>query len=100
MAPEQVRARTIDQRTDIYSLGILMYEIFVGRPPYKGEDHLATLFQHVEGKAVPAKQANPKISDALNEIIMKTMALNPENRYQDASELLAAINELLAVEAA
>lgn len=100
MAPEQVRARTIDQRTDIYSLGILMYEIFVGRPPYKGEDHLATLFQHVEGKAVPAKQANPKISDALNNIIMKTMALNPDERYQDANELLIAINELLEVEAA
>ncbi len=95
MAPEQVRARTIDQRTDIYSLGILLYEIFVGRAPYKGEDHLATLFQHVEGKAVPASKANPKISDELSDIIMKTMSLNPDERYQTAEELSAAFDGIL-----
>jgi len=95
MAPEQVRARTIDQRTDIYSLGILLYEIFVGRAPYKGEDHLATLFQHVEGKAVPASKANPKISDELSGIIMKTMSLNPDDRYQTAEDLSTALDELL-----
>ncbi len=94
MAPEQVRARTIDQRTDIYSLGILLYEIFVGRSPYKGEDHLATLFQHVEGKAVPASKANPKISNELSDVIMKTMSLNPDDRYQTAEELSAALGEI------
>jgi len=100
MAPEQVRARAIDQRTDIYSLGILLYETFVGRAPYKGEDHLATLFQHVEGKAVPAHQANPKISEALSAVIMKTMAVSPEARYQTAEELMKAIETLLEQEAA
>ncbi len=100
MAPEQVRARAIDSRTDIYSLGILMYEIFVGRPPYKGEDHLATLFQHVEGKAVPAHIANPKVSEALSHVIMRTMSVKPEDRYQTAEELLAAISEVLEREAA
>ena len=100
MAPEQVRARAIDQRTDIYSLGILLYEVFVGRAPYKGEDHLATLFQHVEGKAVPAHQANPKISEELSAIIMKAMAVSPEARYQTAEELMKAIESLLEQEAA
>jgi len=100
MAPEQVRARAIDRRTDIYSLGILMYEIFVGRAPYKGEDHLATLFQHVEGKAVPAHQANPKVSEALSHVIMKTMSVNPDDRYQTAEELYSAIEKVLDVEAA
>ena len=100
MAPEQVRARAIDQRTDIYSLGILLYETFVGRAPYKGEDHLATLFQHVEGKAVPAHQANPKISEPLSAIIMKAMAVNPEARYQTAEDLMKAIETLLEQEAA
>ncbi|MBI1421993.1 MAG: protein kinase [Gammaproteobacteria bacterium] len=100
MAPEQVRARAIDQRTDIYSLGILLYEVFVGRAPYKGEDHLATLFQHVEGKAVPAHQANPKISEALSAVIMKTMAVSPEARYQTAEELMKAIETLVEQEAA
>jgi len=100
MAPEQVRARAIDSRTDIYSLGVLMYEIFVGRPPYKGEDHLATLFQHVEGKAVPAHIANPKISEALSHVIMKTMSVKPEERYQTAEELIDAISKVLEQEAA
>ncbi len=100
MAPEQVRARAIDHRTDIYSLGILMYEIFVGRAPYKGEDHLATLFQHVEGKAVPAYKANPKVSEALSNVIMKTMSVNPEERYQTAEELYAAIEKVVSEEAA
>jgi HEAT repeat protein len=100
MAPEQVRARAIDQRTDIYSLGVLLYEVFVGRPPYKGEDHLATLFQHVEGKAVPAHQANPKVSEALSDVIMKTMSVSPEARYQTAEELMKAIEHLLEQEAA
>lgn len=99
MAPEQVRARTIDQRTDIYSLGVLLYEIFVGRAPYKGEDHLATLFQHVEGKAVPAHKANPKVSEALSNVIMKAMAVNPEERYQTAEEFMRDIDDLLEKEA-
>jgi serine/threonine-protein kinase len=100
MAPEQVRARTIDARTDIYSLGVLMYELFVGRPPYKGEDHLATLFQHVEGKAVPAHLANPKVPEHLSEVIMKAMALKPDDRYQSADELRLALEEVLKKEAA
>jgi serine/threonine-protein kinase len=77
-----------------------MYEIFVGRPPYKGEDHLATLFQHVEGKAVPAHIANPKISEALSHVIMKTMSVKPGDRYQTAEELMIAIADVLEMEAA
>lgn len=100
MAPEQVRARAIDQRTDIYSLGILLYEVFVGRAPYKGEDHLATLFQHVEGKAVPAHQANPKVPESLSAVIMKAMAVSPDARYQTAEDLMNAIEKLLEQEAA
>ena len=87
MAPEQIRAKKIDRRTDIYSMGIVMYELFTGSPPYKGEDHMATLFQHIEGKAAAAKEKNPKIPDALNNIIMKSMSKKPEDRYQQISEL-------------
>ena len=87
MAPEQVRGRTIDSRTDIYSLGILMYEAFTGKPPFKGEDHMATLFLHVEGKPVPAMEKDPSMSQHLNDIIMKAMHVDPLKRYQTINEL-------------
>lgn len=87
MAPEQVRGRAIDRRTDIYSLGILMYEAFTGKPPYKGEDHMATLFLHVEGKPVPAMKNDPGMSQQLNDIIMRAMHVDPLKRYQTVNEL-------------
>lgn len=87
MAPEQVRGRTIDTRTDIYSLGIVMYEMYTGQPPYKDKDHMATLFKHVEGKAQQAKEKNPEISEELNRIIMKAIHVDPTQRYQTVMEL-------------
>lgn len=87
MAPEQVRGRAIDRRTDIYSLGILMYEAFTGKPPYKGEDHMATLFLHVEGKPVPAIENDPGMSQQLNDIVMRAMHVDPLKRYQTINEL-------------
>jgi HEAT repeat protein len=87
MAPEQVRGRTIDTRTDIYSLGIVMYEMYTGQPPYKDKDHMATLFKHVEGKALPAREKNPEISEELNRIIMKAIHVDPTQRYQTVMEL-------------
>ena len=87
MAPEQVRDKKIDSRTDIYSLGVLMYEIFTGKPPYRGKDSMAILFQHVEGKAKAPNTINTAIPDELNAIILKAMAVNPDKRYQSVDEL-------------
>ncbi len=87
MAPEQVRGRAIDSRTDIYSLGILMYEAFTGKPPYKGEDHMATLFLHVEGKPIPAIEKDTAMPQQLNDIIMRAMHVDPLKRYQTIEEL-------------
>jgi HEAT repeat protein/tRNA A-37 threonylcarbamoyl transferase component Bud32 len=86
MAPEQVRSRGIDARTDIYSLGVIMYELFTGRPPYTG-DEMAVLFQHVEGNPVPPRQTNPELPPALEEMILKAMAVDPEQRFQSVDEL-------------
>ncbi len=95
MAPEQVRGRKIDTRTDIYSLGIVMYEMFTGRPPFKEKDHMATLFKHVEGKAVPPKEKNPRINDELNDIIMHAIHVDPTQRYQHINELSKDLQNLL-----
>lgn len=87
MAPEQVRGRTIDSRTDIYTLGIIMYEMLVGEAPYKGDESMAILFQHVEGKATPPREINPDIPEAMESIILKAMAVDPEQRFQRFDEL-------------
>ena len=87
MAPEQVRGRTIDSRTDIYTLGIIMYEMFVGRAPYAGEESMAILFQHVEGNATPPREINADIPAALEAVIIKAMAVDPELRFQTFDEL-------------
>lgn len=87
MAPEQVRGRTIDSRTDIYTLGIIMYEMFVGRAPYSGDESMAILFQHVEGKVIPPREINADIPTALEAVILKAMAVDPEQRFQTFDEL-------------
>jgi serine/threonine-protein kinase len=92
MAPEQVRSRTIDSRTDIYSIGIIMYEIFTGRPPYIGED-MAVLFQHVEGKPTPPREINADLPPALEAIILKAMAVDPEQRFQNIEALRKSLVE-------
>jgi serine/threonine-protein kinase len=87
MAPEQVRGRTIDSRTDIYTLGVIMYEMFVGHAPYTGDESMAILFQHVEGKAVPPREINADIPVALEAVILKAIAVDPEQRFQTFDEL-------------
>jgi len=95
MAPEQVRGRTIDSRTDIYTLGIIMYEMFVGQAPYSGDESMAILFQHVEGEATPPREMNPGIPPALEAVILKSMAVNPDNRFQTFDELRLQITGVL-----
>ena len=100
MAPEQVRGLTIDQRTDIYSLGVIMYEMFTGAVPYSSDNPMGVLFQHLEGlKEIPSAR-NSEISPALEGIIVKAMAVNPEDRYQTASEMLKEVEQLMMKEAA
>jgi serine/threonine-protein kinase len=91
MAPEQVRARTIDARTDIYSLGVIMYEIFTGRPPYVADDPMAVLFQHVEGKPTPPRQLKPEIPAAVEAIMLKAMWVDPARRFQSMDDLRKSI---------
>jgi serine/threonine-protein kinase len=98
MAPEQVRGGTIDLRTDLYSLGVIMYEMFTSRPPYLGEDPLSILYQHVEGKAVAPRTLNEHIPPAMEEIILKAMAVDPDNRYQSVDALRENLDALASLE--
>lgn len=87
MAPEQIRGGTIDCRTDIYSLGIIMYEFFTGRPPYTGKDAMEIVFKHVEGKPTPPRDIMPNLAPQLEALILKAMAVHPEQRFQHVEAL-------------
>jgi serine/threonine-protein kinase len=87
MAPEQAQGGTVDPRTDIYSLGVIMYEMLAGRPPYVGQDPLSILLQHIQGNPLPPRQVNPTLSPALEATILKAMALNPAKRHRSMEEL-------------
>jgi serine/threonine-protein kinase len=91
MAPEQVRNRTIDVRTDVYSLGIIMYEMFTGRPPYAADDPMSILFQHIEGKPTPPREIQPDLSPAIEGMILKAMEVEPAKRFQTMDELRKGI---------
>jgi serine/threonine-protein kinase len=94
MSPEQIRGEDIDARTDIYSLGVIMYELFTGKPPYTGKDPVSIIYQHVQGKAVPPRQINPGIDPQLEAIILKAMAVAPQKRFQSMDALREALTGL------
>jgi serine/threonine-protein kinase len=71
-----------------------MYEMLVGEAPYKGDESMAILFQHVEGKATPPREINPDIPKAMESIILKAMAVDPEQRFQTFDELREELNKI------
>ncbi len=94
MAPEQARSQTVDPRTDIYAVGIMLYEMVVGRRPFDGENDLAVLRQQVEDKPVPPRALRSEISVELDALILRALAKNPDDRWASAQELASALLEL------
>ncbi len=92
ISPEQAKGGRVDNRSDIYSLGVVMYEMMAGRPPYDGESPVAVAIQHINGGAAMPSTLNPNIPGGLEQIIMKAMALNVESRYVSAAEMLEAMD--------
>jgi serine/threonine-protein kinase len=95
MAPEQILGKKVDERADIYSLGVILYEMLTGEPPYHRGDHMAVMYQHVQGKARPPIEVNPKVPPGLSEIVVKTMAVDKARRFQSMDEMRAALEKYL-----
>ena len=90
-SPEQARGETVDLRTDLYSTGVLLYEMLTGRPPFTGETAVSVAYQHVSELAPTPSTINPSISSAIDSVVMKSLAKDRNARFQSASEFRAAL---------
>jgi HEAT repeat protein/tRNA A-37 threonylcarbamoyl transferase component Bud32 len=95
MAPEQILGKKVDERADIYSLGVIMYEMFAGVPPYSRGDHMSVMYQHVQGKARQPIEINKDLPVELNSLVMKCMSLDKAKRSQTMDELRLALEKFL-----
>ena len=93
ISPEQAKGGRVDDRSDLYSLGTVMYEMITGRPPYDGESPVAVAIQHINGGARMPSTLNPNIPGGLEQIIMKAMAHEPADRYASATAMLYDMDE-------
>src|SRR5260370_12409444 len=95
MAPEQILGKKVDERADIYAIGVMLYEMLTGVPPYARGDHMAVMYQHVQGRARVPTEINPALPTPLAELIMKTMAVDKTKRFQNMEELRTALQRFL-----
>lgn len=91
-SPEQAQGHKVDHRSDLYSLGVVMYEMLTGVPPFAGETPVSIAYKHVQEQVVPVSERNPDIPPALAAITMKLLSKNPDNRYPSADALFADLD--------
>jgi serine/threonine-protein kinase len=95
MAPEQILGKKVDERSDIYAVGVMLYEMLTGVPPYARGDHMSVMYQHVQGRAKPPREINPALTAELAELITKAMAVDKTRRHQSMAELRSALQKYL-----
>jgi serine/threonine protein kinase len=92
MAPEQVKARRTDERTDVYCLGVMLFEMLAGRLPFQSDDPWASVHLRVSGDPVALRSLNPAISAQAEEIVLHAMQRKPDDRYQTIAAFKAELD--------
>lgn len=95
MAPEQAENVDLDGRADIYSLGVVLYELLTGQPPFQAKTPLAVVMMHVRDPLPLPRTINPDIPESLEQVVVKAMAKDPNDRYQTAGEMADALQQAL-----
>ena len=94
MAPEQILGKKVDEKADIYSLGVILYEMLTGIAPYSKGDHMAVMYQHVQGKARPIGEVNPNLPAPIAAMVTKAMSVDRLKRHQSMDELRKELEAL------
>jgi len=93
MAPEQILGKKVDEKADIYSVGVILYEMLTGVPPYTKGDHMSVMYQHVQGKAQTVRELNQNIPEGLEAVVSRAMEVDRSKRFTSMDDFRRALEE-------